>query len=73
MKLAVVSSQVYRLWKGFKKFCNEVGYATDTVFDAIEAGGNIPGNMPTWIAVWIMQKYLNHHFGAKFSDAPRQV
>jgi hypothetical protein len=47
-----------RLWKGFKKFCVEVGYATDGVFVAIEGGGTIPSDVPTWIAVWIMEKYL---------------
>lgn len=44
-------------WKQFTEFCQHVGYvSTAAEVDELVEAGSIPEAMPTWIALWIMDK-----------------
>lgn len=44
-------------WTQFTEFCFRIGYvATSQEVDELVESGNIPEMMPTWIALWIMDK-----------------
>jgi hypothetical protein len=46
-----------RFWNQFTQFCHKIGYVSSaTAVDDLVNVGNILASMPTWIALWIMDK-----------------
>lgn len=48
-----------RLWKQFVEFAVDVGYVSSGErFEQDLKAGVVPADLPTWVAVWIMDKCM---------------
>jgi hypothetical protein len=52
------------LWKQFVTFAAQVGYISSVnEFENSLKTGSVPADIPTWVAVWIMDKYVSEYHG----------